>query len=133
MAEIEWTEEAQTWLKDIFDFIANDNPSAAANVGKGDILLFQGNRVGFRDLVFASWPNLALQTDRLTAPAITSLERTPLWGERPVHATPAGTRLFLKRARVAFHSWPSGLPVPPGSLRAGCRSGRGPVSLTDQL
>ncbi len=32
MAEIEWTEEAQTWLKDIFDFIANDNPSVAANV-----------------------------------------------------------------------------------------------------
>ncbi len=35
MAEIEWTEEAQTWLKDIFDFIANDNPSAAANVVEG--------------------------------------------------------------------------------------------------
>jgi len=35
MAEIEWTEEAQTWLKDIFDFIANDNPSAAAKVIEG--------------------------------------------------------------------------------------------------
>lgn len=35
MAEIEWTEEAQTWLKDIFDFIANDNPSAAAMVVEG--------------------------------------------------------------------------------------------------
>ncbi len=32
MAEIEWTEETQMWLKDIFDFIANDNPSVAANV-----------------------------------------------------------------------------------------------------
>ena len=32
MAKIKWTEEAQTWLKDIFDFIANDNPLAAANV-----------------------------------------------------------------------------------------------------
>ena len=32
MAEIEWTEETQMWLKDIFDFIANNNPSVAANV-----------------------------------------------------------------------------------------------------
>ncbi len=69
---------------------------------KGDNLLFTGNRVVFRDLVFAFWPNLALQTDRLTAPAITSLERTPLRGERPVLATPAGPRPFIKRARVVF-------------------------------
>jgi plasmid stabilization system protein ParE len=35
MAEIRWTEEAQTWLRDIFDYIADDNPSAAGNVVEG--------------------------------------------------------------------------------------------------
>lgn len=32
MAEIRWTEEAERWLKDIFDYIAEDNPDAASNV-----------------------------------------------------------------------------------------------------
>jgi plasmid stabilization system protein ParE len=39
MAEIRWTAEAETWLKDIYDYIAQDNPSAAAkpyrNIRKG--------------------------------------------------------------------------------------------------
>ena len=35
MAEIRWTNEAETWLKDIYDYIAQDNPSAAANVVEG--------------------------------------------------------------------------------------------------
>ena len=30
MAEISWTEEAERWLGDIYDYIAADNPSAAA-------------------------------------------------------------------------------------------------------
>lgn len=30
MAAIRWTFEAETWLKDIYDYIAHDNPSAAA-------------------------------------------------------------------------------------------------------
>ena len=30
MAEVAWTEEAQRWLEDIFEYIAADNPSAAA-------------------------------------------------------------------------------------------------------
>lgn len=30
MAEINWTYEAETWLKDIYDYIAADNPDAAA-------------------------------------------------------------------------------------------------------
>jgi hypothetical protein len=30
MAEIAWTEEAQRWLEDIFEYIAADNPAAAA-------------------------------------------------------------------------------------------------------
>jgi hypothetical protein len=30
MAEISWTDEAQRWLNDIFEYIAADNPQAAA-------------------------------------------------------------------------------------------------------
>ena len=29
MATIKWSEEAQRWLRDIFDYIARDNPAAA--------------------------------------------------------------------------------------------------------
>jgi plasmid stabilization system protein ParE len=29
MAEINWTAEAEQWLKDIHDYIAQDNPRAA--------------------------------------------------------------------------------------------------------
>ena len=35
MAEIRWTEEAYRWLRDIYDFIAEDNPEAAASVVSG--------------------------------------------------------------------------------------------------
>ena len=35
MARIAWTAEAQRWLRDIFDFIAADNPSAAADTVQG--------------------------------------------------------------------------------------------------
>jgi plasmid stabilization system protein ParE len=31
MAEITWTAEAQRWLKDIYLYIAQDNPEAAAS------------------------------------------------------------------------------------------------------
>lgn len=30
MAELTWTAEAERWLRDIYDYIALDNPSAAA-------------------------------------------------------------------------------------------------------
>jgi toxin ParE1/3/4 len=30
MAEVSWTDEAQRWLQDIFDYITADNPAAAA-------------------------------------------------------------------------------------------------------
>lgn len=30
MAELTWTAEAERWLRDIYDYIARDNPSAAA-------------------------------------------------------------------------------------------------------
>ena len=35
MAEINWTWEAQTWLKDIYDYIAADNTDAAARTVTG--------------------------------------------------------------------------------------------------
>jgi toxin ParE1/3/4 len=35
MAQITWTSEAQQWLRDIFDYIAKDNPTAADSVVSG--------------------------------------------------------------------------------------------------
>ena len=35
MAEIRWTEEAHRWLRDIYDYIASDNPAAAQKVVSG--------------------------------------------------------------------------------------------------
>ena len=35
MATINWTDEAERWLKDIYDYIAQDNPNAAARVVDG--------------------------------------------------------------------------------------------------
>ena len=35
MAEITWTAEAQRWLEDIFEYIAADNPHAAAQTVNG--------------------------------------------------------------------------------------------------
>jgi plasmid stabilization system protein ParE len=35
MAEIAWTEEAQRWLEDIFEYIAADNPAAASRTVQG--------------------------------------------------------------------------------------------------
>ena len=35
MAEIRWTEEAANWVKEIYDYIAQDSPSAAIKVASG--------------------------------------------------------------------------------------------------
>jgi plasmid stabilization system protein ParE len=35
VVEVNWTSEAQRWLEDIFEYIAADNPSAAAGVIAG--------------------------------------------------------------------------------------------------
>lgn len=35
MAELNWTRESELWLKDIYDYIALDNPKAAAEVIEG--------------------------------------------------------------------------------------------------
>ncbi len=32
MGQINWTLESERWLRDIYDFIASDNPQAAARV-----------------------------------------------------------------------------------------------------
>jgi plasmid stabilization system protein ParE len=52
LAEINWTEEAQSWLKDIYDYIAVDNPQAAARTCEGIYekaqLLTQHPEAGYR-------------------------------------------------------------------------------------
>jgi plasmid stabilization system protein ParE len=35
LAEVVWTEEAISWLRDIHDYIAAENPAAAARVAEG--------------------------------------------------------------------------------------------------
>ena len=35
MAQIRWTREAEYWLKDIYDYISEDKPNAAARVVEG--------------------------------------------------------------------------------------------------
>jgi toxin ParE1/3/4 len=35
MAEIRWTEEAVKWLRNIYDYISEDNPIAAQHVIEG--------------------------------------------------------------------------------------------------
>ena len=35
MAKISWTKESEVWLKDIYDYIAADNPEAAARTVNG--------------------------------------------------------------------------------------------------
>ena len=35
MAEIRWTSEAITWLNDIYDYIAHDNPTVASTIVAG--------------------------------------------------------------------------------------------------
>ena len=41
MAEINWTEEAEQWLKDIHDYIAQDKPEAAIREVWGRSLVLQ--------------------------------------------------------------------------------------------
>ena len=35
MARLNWTREAETWLRDIYEYIAQDNPVAAARAAAG--------------------------------------------------------------------------------------------------
>ena len=52
MAEINWTQESEVWLRDIYDYIAADNPTAAAemvlNIFEKAQLLRKHPRLGHR-------------------------------------------------------------------------------------
>lgn len=52
MAEINWTRESEIWLKDIYDYIAADDPDAAAkliaNIYEKAQLLRTHPRIGYR-------------------------------------------------------------------------------------
>jgi len=52
MAEINWTDEAERWLKDIFDYIAQDSPDSAIQAVEGIYekaqLLRQFPEMGYR-------------------------------------------------------------------------------------
>lgn len=52
MAEINWTNEAARWLKDIHDYIAEDNPKAAGRVVESIYqkvqLLHQSPELGYK-------------------------------------------------------------------------------------
>lgn len=45
MAKISWTLEAEQWLRDIYDYIAQDSPEAAKRVVQGIYQKVQGLRV----------------------------------------------------------------------------------------
>jgi plasmid stabilization system protein ParE len=52
LAEINWTQESEVWLRDIYDYIAADNPTAAAetvlNIFEKAQLLRNHPRLGHR-------------------------------------------------------------------------------------
>ena len=52
MAEVGWTNEAELWLRDIYDYITHDNPSAAARVVDGIYekaqLLKEHSEIGYK-------------------------------------------------------------------------------------
>lgn len=54
MAEITWTAEAERWLRDIYDYIAEDSPDAAIRVVEGIYekarLLLEFPQLGYRYL-----------------------------------------------------------------------------------
>ena len=55
MVEIRWTIEAEAWLRDIHDYIAQDNPNAAVKVVEGIYekaqLLKEHPEIGYKSLV----------------------------------------------------------------------------------
>ena len=53
MAWLNWTQEAETWLRDIFAYIAQDNPVAAARVVEG---IYE--RVQNTQRVSPDWPSV---------------------------------------------------------------------------
>jgi len=39
MGQIRWTLEAERWLREIYDYIARDNPAAALRMQDGDVTI----------------------------------------------------------------------------------------------
>ena len=83
MAQIAWTDEALRWLEDIFEYIAADNPEAAAQTAEG---IFE------RAQVLAQYPELGhryLHSERNV--------RILLFGptELPISLSPMETSTFL--------------------------------------
>ena len=62
MAEVVWTERATAWLRDIYDYIAQDNPAAAARtveaIQKKTLLLAEFPELGYR---YERWPERNLR------------------------------------------------------------------------
>lgn len=60
MAEINWTREAETWLTDIYDYIASDNSDAATSTVEGIFertqLLRQHPEAGYKYETFSDRP-----------------------------------------------------------------------------
>ena len=55
MAEIRWTKESEKWLKDIFDYIAIDNPKIAFRVVESLYLRVQ---------ILKRWPQVGYRYDK---------------------------------------------------------------------
>lgn len=73
MEQVTWTREAQIWLRDIYDFIAADNPAAAGRVVVG---------------IHAS---------------VQSLQKHPRLGERYPHITDREVRILVRgHYRIAY-------------------------------
>ncbi len=93
MAEVSWTNEAQRWLNDIFEYIAADNPQAAARTVEGiyeraqDLRRFPklGRR---RRIVRVASSNDALRTSAHPTRAMLTSPQG-VWPEDPGRSAPA--------------------------------------------
>jgi toxin ParE1/3/4 len=81
VAEINWTAEAERWLRDIYDYISQDKPIAAANVVSGIYAkpnfyaIFQRS-----DICIAKKPTILLYGHYRIAYLIKSSERIDILG-----------------------------------------------------
>ena len=86
MAEIRWTDEAQRWLQDIYEYIAADNPDAAARTVQG---------IYDRAQDLATFPEIGQRKPRFTAKEI-------LWGKRDERFSEFASRGWLILVGVLF-------------------------------
>ena len=78
MAQLRWTHEAEQWLHDIFDYLALDNPDAAASVIQGIYDKAQNLRdfpdIGYR---YRTEGEGEIRTKLTTAPMLAPVEYAP--------------------------------------------------------